>query len=234
MNWYLNHFLGEGPGIAKDEPQPIGLRLLARTIGREWWELIKLNLLFLIFSLPVVTLPAAYYACVRVSLTMIEDRNVYLWRDFREAFWSRFTTMMFLGAMLAVASGLGFLAVKTYANAALHQIMFAAPLAIAITVSALVPLFAVHLFVAFASASDRPVRQIALAAAFGVLARPLPGILALACVAVLWLAHVVFYPASVLLPVLIIFSLTALVTTFAVREGVQIGLSATSGEREAK
>ena len=60
MNWLANFYFGEGPGIPKDAPKPEGLRLLASVLGREWWALVKLNLLFIAFSLPIVTLPAAY------------------------------------------------------------------------------------------------------------------------------------------------------------------------------
>lgn len=227
MNWFLNHYLAEGPGIPKDVPKPEGLRLLAATFGREWWELLKLNLLFLAFSLPLVTLPAAYYATTRIALTMIEDRNVYLGRDFREAFRARFREMTLLGALLLSGEALAVLAVRTYAEASQGQILFAAPLAISLTVTVLLPLYAVHLLVARACAQDAPFATVARAAAIGLLARPLPGLAALLFVALLWLAHVLFYPASVLLPVLVNFSLGALVTGFAVLQGVRYGLSQT-------
>ncbi|MCX2721496.1 YesL family protein [Roseibium salinum] len=227
MNWFLNHYFDEGPGIPKDAPRPEGLRLLASTFGREWWELLKLNLLFLAFCLPVVTLPAAYYAMVRISLTMIEDRNVYLWRDFWSAFRSRFWMTTALGILFAGGEALALLAARTYAQASLDQIAFSAPLAVSVTVAVLLPLYAAHLFVARALGEDRSFSGLAKAAAIGLLARPLPGIAALGFVALLWLAHILFYPASALLPVLVNFSLGALVTSFAVLEGVRHGLSVT-------
>jgi len=225
MNWFLNHYFAEGPGIPKDAPKPEGLRLLAATFGREWWELMKLNLLFLAVSLPLVTLPAAWYAMTRIGLTMVEDRNVYLVRDFWAAFRARFREMTLLGAVFFSGEALTVLAVRTYAQASQDQILFAAPLAVSLTVAVLLPLYAAHLLVARACAQDAPLATIAKAAAIGVLARPLPGLAALLFVALLWLAHVLFYPASLLLPVLVNFSLGALVTGFAVREGVRYGLS---------
>ena len=90
MNWLANFYFREGPGIPKDAPKPEGLRLLASVLGREWWAFLKLNLLFVAFSLPIVTLPAACFATVSICVAMIEDRNVYLWRDFWSAFRSRF------------------------------------------------------------------------------------------------------------------------------------------------
>jgi len=225
MSWVHNFYFGEGPGIPKDVPRPEGLRLLAHVLVREWWELLKLNLLFLAVSLPLVTLPAAYFATVSICVTMIEDRNVYLWRDFWGAFRSRFRPATLLGFAFCAAGALTVLAMETYAVAAKSSLLSVAPLTIAIAVAALLPLFAAHLFVALATGAGRPLRDCAKASAVGLLARPLPGLAALLFVAMLWLAHILFYPASVFLPVLVNFSLGALVTSFAVLNGVRLGFS---------
>ena len=225
MNWLYNYYFGEGPGIAKDAPKPEGLRLLASVLGREWWELLKLNLLFIAVSLPLVTLPAAYYATVSISLAMVEDRNVYLWRDFWRAFRSRFLPATVLGVVFCCAGALAILAVRTYGGAAKGDLLFAAPMTVALVVSVLLPLFGIHLFVGLAQGGGRSLADIFKASAIGLLARPLPGLAALLFVALLWLVHVLFYPVSVFLPVLINFSLGALVTSFAVHRGVQFGFS---------
>ena len=67
-----------------------GFALLADVIARNWWELIQLNLLVILFSLPLVTLPAALVAAGRICVLMLEDRPIYLGRDFLEAFRQRF------------------------------------------------------------------------------------------------------------------------------------------------
>ena len=225
MNWLTNFYFGEGPGIAKDAPKPEGLRLLAAVLGREWWELLKLNVLFIAFSLPIVTLPAAYFATVSIAVMMIEDRNVYLWRDFWSAFRSRFRLTTVLGLIFCCCGALTVLAIQTYAEAAKSNLLSVVPLTIAIAASALLPLFAIHLFVGMAQGAGRSLADITKASAIGLLARPLPGLAAILFVALLWLAHILFYPASIFLPVLVNFSLGALVTSFAVLKGVQFGFS---------
>jgi uncharacterized membrane protein YesL len=225
MNWVYNFYFREGPGIPKDAPKPTGLRLLAHVLGREWWELLKLNLLFIAFSLPIVTLPAAYLATVSICLAMIEDRNVYLLRDFWSAFRTRFLTATLLGVLFICAGALTILAVRTYAEAAKNDLLYAAPLTIAVAAAVLLPLLGTHLFVALAQSKRRSLHDVTKAAAIGLLARPFPGLAAIMFVALLWLAHVLFYPASVFLSVLVNFSLGALVTSFAVLEGVEFGFS---------
>ena len=225
MNWLLNFYFGEGPGIPKDAPKPEGLRLLASVLRREWWELIKLNLLFIAFALPLVTLPAAYFATMSIAVAMLEDRNVYLARDFWSAFRLRFVIATLTGLVFSAAGGLTVLAIATYAGAAKGTLIAVVPLAIALTVAALLPLLAIHLFVGLTLGAGRSLADIAKASAIGLLARPLPGLAALALVALLWLVHILFYPASVFMPVLVNFSLGALVTGFAVLKGVQFGFA---------
>ncbi|MEO5806292.1 YesL family protein [Devosia sp.] len=232
MNWLTNYYFGEGKGIDKNAPKPTGLRLLAHVLGREWWELIKLNLLFIAFSLPLITLPAAYGAMVRISVEMIEDRTVYLWRDFWAAFRTGFVRTSVLGALLCGGGLLCAQAISTYATAAKASLAFAPPLAIALLVAVALPLFGAHLFAALGLGRDRPLRDVLRASAIGVLTRPLPGLAALAVVALLWLAHIWFYPVSVLLPVLVNFSLGALVTSFATLKGVRLSLAFCTTEPE--
>jgi hypothetical protein len=135
VNWLTNYYFGEGPGIPKDAPAPEGLRLLASVLGREWWELLKLNLLFVAAALPVVTLPAAYFATVSIAVALIDDRNVYLWRDFWGEFRARFVLVTLVGLVFLCAGGLTVLAIHTYAAAAKSNLLSVVPLSIALSVS---------------------------------------------------------------------------------------------------
>ncbi len=225
MNWLTNHYFGEGPGIAKDAPKPTGLRLLWSVFGREWWELIKLNLLFLIFALPLVTLPAATIALAAVTLAMIEDRNVWLLKDFWAAFRSRFVATTALGLAFVALLCLSGLALVTYTNAVRDNLWFAPLMVVAAFITILLPIWASHFAVALVLGRSEPLGTILKVATIGFLARPLPGFLALAFVAALWGVHILFYPASVFMPVLVNFSLGALVMNFAVYRGVLFGFS---------
>ena len=135
MNWFLNFYFGEGPGIDKNAPKPKGLKLLGAVLAREWWELLKLNVLFIAFALPLVTIPAAWFAAISVSVAMLEDRNVWLLRDFWAAFRKRFVLTTVLGFGFCVGEALAVLAITTYAGAATDQLVFAAPLSIAIVIA---------------------------------------------------------------------------------------------------
>ncbi|TAZ76248.1 hypothetical protein ELH72_27570, partial (plasmid) [Rhizobium ruizarguesonis] len=78
MQWLRDMWTREGPGIPKDAPKRTGLALFAEILVREWWEMVKLNFLFILAGLFVVTLPAALAAMARVSVALVGDRTTYL------------------------------------------------------------------------------------------------------------------------------------------------------------
>lgn len=215
MQWMRDYFLKDGPGIAKDAPKKTGLALLAEIIGREWWELVKLNLLFILFALPLVTLPAAQVAATRICVAMVEDRNCYLWRDFWETFRARLVPATLAGVALGGAFAITGYASAAYFRAAAQNLAFSLPLAVALVMLVLIPLLAAQLF-ALLAMSRLPLSRLLPVACLGLLANPLPGLAALGFAAVLWLAHVVFYPASILMPAVLNFSLGTLALTFGV------------------
>lgn len=81
-----NNFNRPGPGIPKDAPKKKGAALFFEILGREFWSLLTLNLIYILACLPIVTIGPATVALNRLTVTMVRDQNVYPWRDFWEAF----------------------------------------------------------------------------------------------------------------------------------------------------
>ena len=78
-------YLKEGPGVAKDAPEKTGAAWVGETLAREFWQLVKLNVLFLLCCLPVVTFGAARAAMARCTVNMARDVPNDVWTDFRAA-----------------------------------------------------------------------------------------------------------------------------------------------------
>ncbi|NYJ10758.1 putative membrane protein YesL [Rhizobium leguminosarum] len=213
----------EGPGIPKDAPKRTGLALFAEILAREWWEMVKLNILFILASLFVVTLPAALAAMARVSVALVEDRNTYLLRDFTEAFIHYFWRATAWGLALAGAFAICLQAILTYAAGARDNLMLAAPLAIALVATAFIAVFACHL-VMLMMMRDLPALRLLRLAALASVVRPLPALGALAFNAALWLAHILFYPVSVFMPATFNFSLGMFAVAFGVHRAVVLVL----------
>lgn len=216
MQWLEGLWTREGAGIDKDAPRPVGLALFFDILKREWWELVKLNLLFLIASLPLVTMPAATLAVARVSRSIASDENTYLLRDFLEAFQRyavRGTVLMLASAALMAASSY---AVITYAQAIPDGLIYSLPLAISIVMALFIGLVSAYAIVLTVT-RDLPFISLFRQASLLALVKPLPMLAALAFVAALWLAHILFYPVSVFMPATINFSLGIFAICFAAR-----------------
>lgn len=64
---------------------------------REFFELVKLNILFFISCIPIITLPASRAAMNRIIVAMVQDQNHYLWYDFQKSFRREFIRSLAVG-----------------------------------------------------------------------------------------------------------------------------------------
>ncbi|WP_052699735.1 YesL family protein [Martelella endophytica] len=233
MNWLTNWMMREGPGIPKNAPKKKGLALFAFILVREAWDLFKLNLLILVFSIPVITAPAALVAGMSVTRLMIDDENVWLWRDFQRAFRRHFWAATLWGLGFAVVLGLSTYAVYIYGQLARHAFLYVMPVAVAVCVMTFIAMTAICLFSAMAGygLSGGRLFRVALLAA---LAKPLPVLAGLAFTLALWLLHVAFYPVTVFMPVIFNFSLGALAMAFGAHKATAFAFERAAGRPDSK
>jgi uncharacterized membrane protein YesL len=234
MNWLWRFSTKAGPGITKDAPPKTGFALLVDVVARNWWELIQLNLLIIVFCLPLVTIPAALVAGARICVLMLEDRNVYLGRDFLEAFRQRFWKATAIGAASIAAAGLSAYAAFIFMQAARTSLVLALPLAISASTAVFV-LIASAYATALLALRDQPLGLLLRRALLGALARPLPALAALGFVGLLWVLHVLFYPVSIFMPAIINFSFGTLAVIFGVHQAaVRLLALESAGKGEAR
>ena len=232
MNWLTQYLTREGPGVPRHVPSKHGLALLGDVVGREWWTLIELNLLYALCCLPVVTIPAAQVAMTRICVTMIEDRNVYLLRDFRETFVSRFWRATAFGAVALLAVGAAAYSAVFFAQSAMVHILFVLPMSASAAIAVFATLAAAHGFVLLAM-GEQPLGATIRLSMLGALARPLPALAGFGVVAALWLLHVAFYPASIFMPAIFNFSYGTLAVTFGVHKAAaSLIASRTASDRD--
>ena len=113
MSFWKNRFVKEGLG----RPAPkTGWPRLGSMFLTHFWKLIGANFLFVLFSVPVITLPAALCALDRVCVLIYRDGNLFLWQDYWQEFKRSFRrslppamlfALMIFGAyfFLSLASG---------------------------------------------------------------------------------------------------------------------------------
>lgn len=94
-------------GAGRPLPRAGVLRLVLIS-GTHFWKLIGANLLFVVFSLPVVTLPAALCALNRVCLLIYREGNCFLWTDFFQKFRRSFWRSLLPGALFGALTFAGY------------------------------------------------------------------------------------------------------------------------------
>ena len=92
------------------------MALFFEILWREFWTLLKLNMLFLVFCIPVVTIPASITAMSRITLTMMRDKNHFLFRDFFSCFKKEFLKSLGAGAIVFVIMALSAFGVWFYTS----------------------------------------------------------------------------------------------------------------------
>ncbi|MFN7026670.1 MAG: DUF624 domain-containing protein [Pseudorhizobium sp.] len=224
MAWLWERWTKEGPGVPKDAPRKTGLALFWETLTREWLEIVKLNILFLLAALFIVTIPAALVAMARVSLSLVEDRNTYLLQDFTQALVRYFWRATAWGGALTLALGVGGYAITAYAASANENLVFVVPLTIALLASLFILVMACHLVMLMVMRDLAPLALLRLAALASIL-RPLPALASLLFVATLWIAHILLYPVSVFMPAAFNFSLGMFAVAFGVHRAAAMVLA---------
>jgi len=224
MQWLRDMWTKEGPGIPKNAPKRTGLALFGQIFAREWWEMVKLNILFILTALLIIPLPAALAAAAFVCLAFVEDRNSYLLQDFVDALRRYFWRATLWGVLFGCVIGLGIYAIGTYASAARTSLWMAAPFTLALVASVFITIMACH-FLVLMVMRDMPAKTLLRLAAIASIIRPLPVIAALLFVAALWLAHIAFYPVSVFMPAVLNFSLGMFAIVFAAHRAATMVLA---------
>ena len=89
----------EGAGI----PAPSGgFERYFYILHTHFFKLVGLNILTLLFSLPVLTAPAALCAADRVYVLLIKDGNCFLWQDFIKEFREELFRLILPGALFGL------------------------------------------------------------------------------------------------------------------------------------
>ncbi|MBS1164417.1 MAG: hypothetical protein H6R00_442 [Proteobacteria bacterium] len=211
--WRFGARRGDVKEIDRNAPPRTGVALFVEILAREWWELFKLNLLMVLFALPVVTIPAMLAGTTRITTTMIRDENHYLWRDFWETFRREFRRASLVGWIFGAALALGVAAIAVYARAAAEEPLFVLAVVVSLFGTILLLLMASHSFTLILLTSLSTWRLLGTACLMTV-AGFVPGLAALLLCAVVWLVHVAAYPVSIFIPATFGFSFCALVMTF--------------------
>ncbi|HIY54194.1 MAG TPA: DUF624 domain-containing protein [Candidatus Agathobaculum merdavium] len=215
MLWFRSGYLKEGPGIEKDAPPKTGLALFFEILVREFWQMLKLNLLFVICALPLVTFGAARAALSRCTVNMVRDVPNDVWYDFRQELKKDFPRNTVLGLLELFAIGVFLLLLSlpgVRGNTAVCVVLFALAAVGALVLGYLWPMLV---------AVDVPLRAAVKNAAVLALAFPQHSLPALAVTLLLYGLSFWLFPLSLPLVLFVPFGMGSFVTSFAAWSDIQ-------------
>ena len=176
-------------------------------------DLVRLNLLFLLFSLPVVTAPAAYTAMTMSMQKLVRGEVRHVWSDFWDTFRRTFFRSLLCGAAVFGPALLSLYVVPFYRAQLELSPLFLLPLAAACLASGILLGAGFYVFPMLA-AVDLPLGHIFRNALSLVFLRLWQTLVGLAVIAVLTALVIVTLPVSLLLLLALYFSLCCAVATY--------------------
>lgn len=215
FNSDYNDLMPPVPEIDVPPAERTGLSGLLSLVGSQCGSLLKLNLLFLLGCVPVITIPLSLYAMSRVVSRMILDQPVRCLHDYWEAFrcgWRQGYLVFFLTALPLVC---GMVGMWFYLGRVTVSLLFFLPFLLCSTVFLVTLLSSGYLYGLLGR--GYPVKEaVRLALLLGV-TRPLRGVLAALSSYGLLLLAICSFPLSGLYLVMIGFSFPCLLGNFYLR-----------------
>lgn len=83
---FLKSYYRPGPGIDKNAPPKKGLALYIELLTLDFWGFIRLNIIYVIFCLPIITIGGATLAYSEQCCKIIRKEHVFIPSDFLDSF----------------------------------------------------------------------------------------------------------------------------------------------------
>ncbi len=207
-----------GKGVTELPPER-GIRRFGFLLWNHLWKLVTLNLVFLMFSIPVVTIPAAVCGVNRVLIKLVREGNCFIWDEFWKEFKANLFKSLPFGLLFAVLLFMSYYALSVSTSSGdISLSIFAG--AIGLFILGLTLLFSSYVFVLLPSLALKN-RHIAKNAFILMVTEWKTDLIILGGALGMVFLAVAFFPFTSILLLLIWFSLTQLMICAAVGEPLQ-------------
>ncbi len=134
-------------GVKGASPQGGAPRYLF-LIKNHFFRLISINILMLVFSIPIVTIPAARCGMNRVLIKLVREGNCFVWAEFWKEFKAQIFRALPTGILLAVLLGLSYYSLSLSLSSAgeLNSMLFLAIGLLALIIEIVLSSYAFVLF----------------------------------------------------------------------------------------
>ncbi len=97
MAFKLFDYQSSGKGVSKSAPQKKPFFKYWEIFGRKFWKLIELNMLYVLFCIPIITFGPATAALTHVMRKFILEQPCFVFDEFFTAFKKNFKQSVFIG-----------------------------------------------------------------------------------------------------------------------------------------
>ncbi len=95
----FGNYAKPGKGVKKNGPQKKKFFQFFEVYFRKFGKLIQLNLIYVLFCIPIITIGPATVAMTKIARCFIEEKPVFLFSDFWDAFKSNFKQGLVIGLL---------------------------------------------------------------------------------------------------------------------------------------
>ncbi|WP_077534589.1 YesL family protein [Massiliimalia massiliensis] len=136
-----------GKGVDKNGPQKKRFFHFFELYFRKFWKLITLNLIYILFCIPIVTIGPATAAMTYILKNYTMERPVFLWSDFLEAFKKNWKQGFVMGLIDLVVLVLSYVAYQFYFAQLDSSNFFYVPLVLVLSIGFIVALASMYMFI---------------------------------------------------------------------------------------
>ena len=136
-----------GKGVDKNGPQKKRFFHFFELYFRKFWKLITLNLIYILFCIPIVTIGPATAAMTYILKNHTMERPVFLWSDFLEAFKKNWKQGFVMGLIDLVVLVLSYVAYQFYFAQLDSSNFFYVPLVLVLSIGFIVALASMYMFI---------------------------------------------------------------------------------------
>lgn len=134
-----------GRGVLKAPQEKKGIFKFFEIYGRHMWKLMELNLLYVVFCIPVITFGPATAAMTKVCRNYSQERNAFLLHDFWESFKKNFKQGLGMGIVDIIFAAGFIVGIPMYKYWAEQNSMIYIPFVLCI--SCLIVFFMMHFYI---------------------------------------------------------------------------------------
>jgi len=196
-----------------------GLALLVDVVINKFWDLMKLNLLILVSSIFVVSIPAAITAGCRIVIMMLRHEHYFVYSDYFYWFKKEFLRSLLVGVLFTIAMVLCSTASYLYLLYFGHSIFSLIFLTIGVLILALliISLFHCYSMLAFV---DLQFGSLLKNSWLLAMARFASNFVVLIIIVLFVALHIYLWPYSLFLVIIISLSIMLLLSTFVAYENI--------------